>query len=138
MRSANNMSVFHGDKPFAVDDAVPVGWVGQIRGCIRSSGVCEHVYWDEKWWYVFRSNERCVLIFRGRTCVSWRQFALWYVLAETVLRNVLTVVGMAKASADCLGEAHGGFASDGSDISGFSHMVLWISLQFSVCLLTSK
>ncbi|KAH8811366.1 glycosyl hydrolase family 92-domain-containing protein [Xylogone sp. PMI_703] len=30
--------------------------------------------------------------------------------------------GMAKASADCVGEAHGGFASDGSDISGFSHM----------------
>ena len=30
---------------------------------------------------------------------------------------------MAKASADCVGEAHGGFASDGSDISGFSHMV---------------
>ncbi|KAG4441758.1 hypothetical protein IFR05_002749 [Cadophora sp. M221] len=30
--------------------------------------------------------------------------------------------GMAKASADCIGEAHGGFASDGSDISGFSHM----------------
>ena len=30
---------------------------------------------------------------------------------------------MAKASADCIGEAHGGFASDGSDISGFSHMV---------------
>lgn len=29
---------------------------------------------------------------------------------------------MAKASADCIGEAHGGFASDGSDISGFSHM----------------
>jgi hypothetical protein len=32
-------------------------------------------------------------------------------------------LGMAKASADCIGEAHGGFASDGSDISGFSHMV---------------
>ncbi|KAG0651226.1 putative secreted glycosidase [Hyphodiscus hymeniophilus] len=30
--------------------------------------------------------------------------------------------GMAKASADCVGEAHGGFATDGSDISGFSHM----------------
>ena len=30
---------------------------------------------------------------------------------------------MAKASPDCVGEAHGGFASDGSDISGFSHMV---------------
>ncbi|RFU24048.1 hypothetical protein B7463_g12286, partial [Scytalidium lignicola] len=30
--------------------------------------------------------------------------------------------GMAKASADCIGEAHGGFATDGSDISGFSHM----------------
>ena len=34
----------------------------------------------------------------------------------------LTKTGMAKASADCIGEAHGGFASDGSDISGFSHM----------------
>ncbi|EKD15358.1 hypothetical protein MBM_06574 [Drepanopeziza brunnea f. sp. 'multigermtubi' MB_m1] len=30
--------------------------------------------------------------------------------------------GMAKASADCVGEAEGGFASDGSDIAGFSHM----------------
>src|SRR2546430_1969237 len=30
--------------------------------------------------------------------------------------------GMAKASPDCVGEAHGGFATDGSDISGFSHM----------------
>ncbi|KIM96232.1 glycoside hydrolase family 92 protein [Oidiodendron maius Zn] len=30
--------------------------------------------------------------------------------------------GMAKASADCIGEAHGGFSSDGSDVSGFSHM----------------
>lgn len=30
---------------------------------------------------------------------------------------------MAKASPDCVGESHGGFASDGSDISGFSHMV---------------
>ncbi|KAH6672003.1 glycosyl hydrolase family 92-domain-containing protein [Halenospora varia] len=30
--------------------------------------------------------------------------------------------GMAKASPDCVDEAHGGFASDGSDISGFSHM----------------
>ncbi|PBP24134.1 hypothetical protein BUE80_DR005024, partial [Diplocarpon rosae] len=30
--------------------------------------------------------------------------------------------GMAKASADCVGEPHGGFASDDSDITGFSHM----------------
>lgn len=30
---------------------------------------------------------------------------------------------MAKASPDCVGESHGGLASDGSDISGFSHMV---------------
>lgn len=36
-------------------------------------------------------------------------------------------LGMAKASADCIGEAHGGFASDGSDISGFSHMVCYSS-----------
>src|SRR4051812_44515777 len=35
----------------------------------------------------------------------------------------LMIVGMAKAGPDCIGEAHGGFASDGSDISGFSHMV---------------
>lgn len=39
---------------------------------------------------------------------------------------------MAKASADCVGEAHGGFASDGSDISGFSHMVSK-SLLSSIC-----
>ena len=39
------------------------------------------------------------------------------------LRITLTRIGMAKASADCIGEAHGGFSSDGSDISGFSHMV---------------
>ncbi|CZT06294.1 related to alpha-1,2-mannosidase subfamily [Rhynchosporium agropyri] len=30
--------------------------------------------------------------------------------------------GMAKAVADCLGESHGGFSSDSSPISGFSHM----------------
>ncbi|CAL3969973.1 hypothetical protein PZA11_007493 [Diplocarpon coronariae] len=30
--------------------------------------------------------------------------------------------GMAKASADCVGEPHGGFASDDSQITGFSHM----------------
>lgn len=30
---------------------------------------------------------------------------------------------MAKAVADCVGEPHGGFATDGSEISGFSHMV---------------
>lgn len=35
---------------------------------------------------------------------------------------------MAKASADCVGESHGGFATDGSDISGFSHMVRFISI----------
>jgi hypothetical protein len=29
---------------------------------------------------------------------------------------------MAKAGADCNGENQGGFASDGSDIIGFSHM----------------
>jgi hypothetical protein len=38
-------------------------------------------------------------------------------------RDILSLLGMAKASADCVGEAHGGFAADGSDISGFSHMV---------------
>lgn len=38
-------------------------------------------------------------------------------------KNPFSVVGMAKASADCVGEAHGGFALDGSDIAGFSHMV---------------
>jgi hypothetical protein len=43
------------------------------------------------------------------------------------LRITLTRIGMAKASADCIGEAHGGFASDGSDISGFSHMVCFSS-----------
>ncbi|TAQ88679.1 hypothetical protein B7494_g3014 [Chlorociboria aeruginascens] len=40
---------------------------------------------------------------------------------ETTLQSK-QMARMAKASADCVGEAHGGFASDGSDISGFSHM----------------
>jgi hypothetical protein len=38
-------------------------------------------------------------------------------------KSLASATGMAKASPDCVGEAHGGFASDGSDISGFSHMV---------------
>jgi putative alpha-1,2-mannosidase len=31
-------------------------------------------------------------------------------------------IGMAKAVADCTGENQGGYASDSSDIHGFSHM----------------
>ena len=38
-------------------------------------------------------------------------------------KGIVSVLGMAKASPDCVGESHGGFASDDSDISGFSHMV---------------
>ncbi len=51
-----------------------------------------------------------------------------YSIAKT--KTLLMNQGMAKASADCVGEAHGGFASDGSDISGFSHMVLSVSQSF--------
>jgi hypothetical protein len=55
------------------------------------------------------------------------------------LSRVLIFIGMAKASADCVGEAHGGFASDGSDISGFSHMVFLSLISMSLAiLLTSK
>jgi hypothetical protein len=43
---------------------------------------------------------------------------------------------MAKASADCVGEAHGGFATDGSDISGFSHMVCLPPISFKFIKLT--
>lgn len=42
---------------------------------------------------------------------------------EGCTKSLVPAIGMAKASPDCVGEAHGGFASDGSDISGFSHMV---------------
>lgn len=63
------------------------------------------------------------LQFLTRSCLPGRFITLWWEWIHVDASGMLTKTGMAKASPDCVGEAHGGFASDESDISGFSHMV---------------
>lgn len=61
----------------------------------------------------------------SRPCFSRRDAALWYVKMASI-KGYFEVThaesGMAKAVADVDGENQGGFGSDFSNVTGFSHM----------------
>ena len=59
-----------------------------------------------------------------RECLWWSYFTIWWVLNtfEGNDRGADGGVGMAKAVADVNGDNQGGFATDGSNVTGFSTM----------------
>lgn len=62
----------------------------------------------------------------NRSCICRRNSAFWYVRIDGADATVIVTdgrnLGMAKAVADVDGENQGGFGSDNSNITGFSHM----------------
>ena len=67
---------------------------------------------------------RCFPLTKYRACFCRSESSIRYVYYEGpgAMRLTNNPTGMAKAVADCNGDKEGGYASDGSNITGFSSM----------------